>query len=316
MQATYRSIVCALVMGMLVSVVTPVMAMPAGPWEPGGGGGGEDPPVPEMPPCGYITTDCPSATYMGWSMESYDVFSKPYGILERTGPAVGIWMSSHVPGHYASVQTNYFMDFYHDYGWPAQTMPMLNATIQSVYLIVLVYTSGSSFNGYLQLSIDAGANFYPSPNTHPEYYQTMSSPSGYSEYLFNVTNLPTWTGGSANWTAQMMMDGKTFVRLFTDDFISEPNAIYVDYLGFRYNWTLPGAGTQGEGPTWSNSTLGMLNAGSWFIGGMGTLGFVGMITVPALGIILVKRTEDKAFMTVKVIGAFTLCFGLFLGSIL
>jgi hypothetical protein len=108
------------------------------------------------------------------------------------------------------------------------------------------------------------------------------------------------------WTASMLTNS----TMFRVSLLSFTGHILVDYLGFRYLWT--------EGPPEypDDGDIGGTFAMPDVSGLFGMVGFIGMVGVPAASIWFFRRDGgSKIMIGVSALVAFTVCFGLFLGSI-
>lgn len=248
---------------------------------------------PALPDCGYFTVDCPSG---GWMVDFVNVYDE-YAVVHRNGPASVMYSTPFVT--YSLLARGWFPDSSQAYQWPEQVMPSTNATIMSVYLIAVARSSGADVLAYMQYSTDGNQNYHPTNITN----FTVLNADDYDEYLINVT----W---AENWTAAMLLSPDLYVRMISLG-PSATNPIYVDYIGLRYNWTFVGAPPAGPGWNWPNSTLGKLTNASLLIGVLGTIGFVGMIVSPAVGIMMARNAEDRGPIIGKAALAMLACFVLF-----
>lgn len=254
---------------------------------------------PPIPTCGYFTVDCPSG---GWTVDFVNVYDE-YACVHRLGPASWCYC---VSSNYSSLARGWFPDSSQAYGWPAQTMPIGNSSIMSVYLVVVAKVSNYQVlppypSACLQYSIDGQENYYPALYSSNATFSIYN----YTEYqvcLFNVTTYQ-------NWTPQMLLSQETFVRVHITS-AEVVNPVLVDYVGLRYNWTFLGAP---DNPIWDweNSTLGQLSNASLLIGALGTIGFIGMIVAPAVGIMMARHAEDRGAVIGKAALAMLACFALF-----
>ena len=259
---------------------------------------------PALPDCGYFTVDCPSG---GWAVDFVNVYDE-YACVHRLGPASWCYC---VSSNYSSLARGWFPDGSQAYGWPAQTMPISNSSIMSVYLVVVAKLANYQLlppypSACLQYSIDGQENYYPalySPNATFSIYNYTT----YQECLFNVTTYQ-------NWTPQMLLSSSTFVRVHITS-AEVTNPVLVDYVGLRYNWTFTGLPPGGPMNDWKNSTLGKITFGQMLIGGIGVIGFVGMILVPPVGIILARTAENKMVLLVGMVIWMVLSFGLFMAGV-
>lgn len=111
------------------------------------------------------------------------------------------------------------------------------------------------------------------------------------------------------WTASNLTDPTEF-RVGLLVLGPAGTGLLVDYLGFRYLWT--------EGPPEypDDGDIGGTFAMPNVTGLIGMVGFVGMVGVPAASIWFFRRDGgSKIMIGVSALVAFTVCFGLFLGSI-
>jgi len=125
----------------------------------------------------------------------------------------------------------------------------------------------------------------------------------------NVTD-ETVGGPTGGWSASMVNSNDTWVRLYSNDYITYPNAILIDYVGLEYTWQYePFSGW--HPPSWEISSEFMS-----VLGLMGIMGFVGMIGVPAASLWFYRRDGgSKIYAAVMALIGMTVCFGFFLASI-
>ena len=224
-----------------------------------------------------------------------------YAVIHRNGPVSIMYSNPFEP--YSRLARGWFPDSSQAYQWPKQVMPPSNASIMSVYLIAVARSSEATTLAYLQYSTEGNQDYQPTNYTD---FNVMTS-DHYDEYLINVT----W---AENWTASMLLSPELYVRMIGLGQSAE-YPMYVDYIGLRYNWTFTGAPPSGPISDWKNSTLGKITFGQMLVGGIGVIGFVGMILVPPVGIILARTAENKMLLLVGMTIWMVLCFGLFMAGV-
>jgi hypothetical protein len=296
------NLICLLLMGGFVALAIPmVTAYPLGEGYGGDGGGGYYPPpsvptppgsFPTLPASGHYTVDCPSG---GWMVDYYNAYD-PYACVHRNGPATWLY-SGRI--NYTTIARGWFPDTSQAYDWPKQVMPLSNATILSVYLITIAKLSSTDFYppypvGYLQYSIDGQDHYYPASSATNNTFN-ITNVASYQEYLYNVT---TWQ----NWTPEMLLSPQTFVQLNVTGAVSL-SPILIDYIGLRYNWTLGAIPGPSHVPYQFTFNF---SSGSLIQGSLGVLGFAGLVICPAIGYIVMNRSENKVNAFI-----FTLMFGVF-----
>ena len=307
-----RTSVCALVLGTLIMLA--FSSVTAYPILENGHDSYDPPPYipptspppaapPALPDCGYFTVDCPSGGWMVNYSNAYD----EYAAVHRNGPST--WLS-YGEGNSSQISRGWFPDSSQAYNWPKQTMPLANSSILSVYLIAVCQKmagfSMASPVAYLQYSIDGQDHYYPALYTPNDTF-TITNLFGYIEYVFNVTTYQ-------DWTPQMLLSSQTWVRIWVEG-LSLGNYVLVDYVGLKYNWTFTGAPPSGPGSDWKNSTLGKITFGQMLVGGIGVIGFIGMILVPPVGIVLARTAENKMVLLVGMTIWMLLSFGLFMAGV-
>jgi hypothetical protein len=147
--------------------------------------------------------------------------------------------------------------------------------------------------------------------TSSMFYATTTDQS----FSYNITADLIAEGAITAWNASILKctvpDEAYYVQLMswadTGSFV-----LYVDYVGLSYIWRYPAGGADnefGDGETGTFTTPDVT-------GLMGMTGFIGMIGVPAASIWFFRRDGgSKIMIGVSALVAFTVCFGLFLGSI-
>jgi hypothetical protein len=306
-----HNITTLLVLGIGTLMFSPMCALaypldfpdPWHPWVPPG----QEPPegLPDLPPSGHYMVDSPAAEYYDWKNAGDSFMARMRGggtayLVDYEGyPYDDDWIS-----------TGFFRDAHEYYGWDYQVMPLGNGTILDVSLIVNLTTPNlPSYHVGLQYSLDSQATWEPDFSSHPEYMFDVDSSVHWKTYGFNVTAMETWT-------PQNLMGSQLFVRLWTDDHIWSGIELCVDYIGLRYNWTTNPSAPSQPIDTWENSTLAHMSMGQLIPGGIGMIGFIGMIVVPPLTVYMAKRSDERILTGVKGFAAFTFCFGIFLAAIM
>ncbi len=139
---------------------------------------------------------------------------------------------------------------------------------------------------------------------------TFDSPWNYTVFGINVTDATTWT-------PRILLSSVFYVRLYTNVSVPSSKMFYVDYVGLRYNWTLNYTTNPDPVPIWDypNSTFSGIDFGDFITGGMGFMGFAGMIAVPAITLWRARESDNRMVLGVYGIVGFTICFGLFLASL-
>ena len=303
-----------MLIGMIVFVSVSVSAMP---YEWGGGGGPyvplppTTPPSFPTPPSGYYTTDCPS----GMVITSVNVVNGE-GANQRNYSSAETWESDAYDWSY--IEESRFVDTIHVDSvwdnWPRQIIPPANATILDVNLIVVYLCQNGPSSGALQFSLDYGVRntWYPWLNfSDPGIYHTFAS-TGYSStpvvYYFNATPLHAWT-------ASDLVSFNLYIMFSQYVVTGLPHAsMLIDYVGLEYNWTISGPATNytyttPQGPIFNVS-------GDTVKGIMGTIGFVGMVGLPAGCIYMARvRDEGRAYFFVVAVAGMAFFFSLFIGAI-
>jgi len=195
-----------------------------------------------------------------------------------------------------------------------QTLPPDNATIVWVELTVrIVVWVGHARTFSLQYATGESVHNVTTESAtwHSGTNGTQGWPAGppgippylYAVFYSNVTSLETWTPA-------LLKNSSTWVRIYTDDGVSD-YGLDVDYLGFTYVWTTDPYSPSGP-PSSGDFSMSMVSP----IGLIGIIGFVGMVGVPAASIWFFRRDGgSKIMIGVSALVAFTICAGFFLASI-
>jgi len=140
----------------------------------------------------------------------------------------------------------------------------------------------------------------------PWYYSTTFSGGSLGTInWWDVTNTITWTSDmfDSNLTAMILTEGDVGV------------SYYLDYVGFVVFWhytSESGPGSEDEYGSFPVFSLGS----DAIIPIMGFCGFIGMIALPAFGVLAFKNgNESRLVLFVKLTAAFTFCLSMFLLSI-
>ena len=185
-----------------------------------------------------------------------------------------------------------------EYGWV--TMPE-NATIFEVWVIAEFTANRPEMTIYL----DTGEQ---------EAYNTTYVSSGYLSAYWNVTSLQ-------DWDHDLLTDFET--RIFFDAWTDAQVPYYCSYLGFwKIVWQGWFEGEAEEDPPEDDHDEGGYDIGydiGWtnIPGVLGFMGFIGMIAVPAFGVWVARNGESESniVLTVKILGAWTFCFAMFMYAI-
>jgi len=184
--------------------------------------------------------------------------------------------------------------------------PPNNASILSVSMIAIVW-SQIARNFDLECRIEGPIN---TTSIQSPTYTTAPLGSEGVLFSYNITSLYyNWTPTLVKSTAAQGQIGSLTIILSARQPTNK--VIYVDYVGLDYIWT--NATTAGGGGP--ETEFGVMNLD--VPGLMGIFGFVGMMAVPAASIWFFRHDGggSKIYVGVMAFVAFTVCFGLFLGSI-
>lgn len=186
-----------------------------------------------------------------------------------------------------------------------------NATIQEVYIVAVVRNAWySAHHGApvreCRLSYGFGTESEP-PDSFPLGGQFFITSHQWAEITYRVTNLET------NWTPAMVKSHSLYTFITSTDHSLSETSLQVDYVGIMYNWTAGPSTYEGAGPIPpGTAVLGYISP----IGLIGIFGFVGMVATPPVAVWLSRRDGgSKIYAAVMALVTFTVCFGLFYGSI-
>jgi hypothetical protein len=229
------------------------------------------------------------------------------------------------------VQTNLFTTSI----GPGMGPPPDNCTILHVEIQALLFTMDevAPYDGWtpemtLQFSTNGKASWYVS-SLIPSFPYGYGDPSpmapdipiapgldynyGQGKFAWDVTNLTTWTPAILK-SSNMWVQANVQLTY---------NAVsYMDYLGLNYAFLYPG-----ETGVWCNTSNTtpipetetpptVLPFSLDTMGLIGTVGFIGMIAIPAGGIWMAKRSDQpKLALGLQMMIAFVVCLGLFLAAI-
>lgn len=187
-----------------------------------------------------------------------------------------------------------------------------NATVQEVYIVAVVKNSWAPPPKYynehwrtFRLSYGFGTESEP-PDSFSLGAQFSIIGDYWREVTYRVTNLETWTPA-------MVKSHSLYTFITSTDASTSYSSLQVDYVGIMYNWT---AGpTDYEGSDFippGTAQLGFISP----IGMIGIFGFAGMVATPPVAVWLSRRDGgSKIYAGVMALVTFTVCFGLFYGSI-
>ena len=200
--------------------------------------------------------------------------------------------------------------------WTYPPLPIMpdNATVLYVNLVAVV-KSPSSSSAWFNLQYALNATYNDVWTNVADWYGPtnatwLDGPITYWKTCrVNVTD-ETVGGPTGGWSASMINSNDTWVRMYSNDYITYENAILVDYIGLEYVWQYEGG--PGGPPPSGNVNIAPIDVP----GIMGIFGFVGMIAVPAATIWFSRRDGgSKIYAAVMGFVAFFVCFGLFYASI-
>jgi len=258
--------------------------------------------IPALPPVkatpfGVFDVFAPTALDAeGWSVDWQEnakkLDSSPAGLAETA----------------SYVTTQNFVDpTYQNYWAPysnRSAFPPGNATFLTISMITVLRCQVTrSFT--LGAIIGNGTPPWDLHNYIDVYYTTQS----WSLYSYNLTIPFSDYGIFEHWnTSEIMITVRAGL-------VAGGHCIYVDYVGLSYTWEY--ANESGIGPGGPGGPGTEFNVANLDVPGlMGIFGFVGMIGIPAASIWFFRQDGgSKIYAGVMALVAFTVCFGLFYGSI-
>jgi hypothetical protein len=198
--------------------------------------------------------------------------------------------------------------------WPLQVMPPANATVHKVYAFAYIRANYSAWVGFgFFTNWDVQVASHPQGLYHTGYYAYPVGGGNWQSLYWDITDY-TLNGTKINWTSILTGYASEVSVYLLYDFNDPINlAVDVDYLGFIYNYTLPGESSSSPSTDWDEIIAG---SGTTTMSILGMFGFFGMIACPAIGIWIARHSgESKWGMLAKVMTAMAFCFGLFMWSI-
>jgi len=187
--------------------------------------------------------------------------------------------------------------------WP----PPFTANVTWVNLLVVAYstywTDGYGQQYYktfsMTYSTDGGLSW---PHTSPPYTCTGVE----TEYRYNVTTYENWTISILrSWDMEVQIDSLWWPW---------SPSLYVNYVGLEYGWTnasyTPPVPPPPSGWNWTGNTTGAA-----IMGMIGTVGFVGMVITPMLGVWAWKTQENRFQWLFKIFLVGVFSFALFIAAL-